>query len=484
LLTVMKFGGTSVGSTEAFQRVADIVMGKKEDVVVVLSAMSGVTNKLVETLDRLEDITHVKRHECVDSRTSITDLLRIEERGLKKIEALAAFLEARHASVLQEAVNDPEIREEIARRIQAVLTRLKRILAGMLYLGEFTAKSRDLVLSFGERLSTVALEAVIRSRGRACKALRSGRAGGVTDSVCGSAAPLMKRTRGNLKKTLLPLLRNGCIPVITGYFGVDAEGNVTTLGRGGSDFSASIVGAALDADVVEIWTDVDGFYSADPRSVSEAFRIKTLSYGEAAELAYFGAKVLHPRTIDPLKKVGIPILIKNTFNPADSGSWIREAGRVRRKQDVRMRAVAAKDGLAIVKIRGDIAYQPFFSTRVYQVLDGMNLNVFAISTSLASFALLIEQKAVKGFLARLKRAPGLDYESVTVYEDVALICVVGQNIEEQEGVAARIFTSVADSGVNVRMIAEGASDVAVNFVVDGRQKDRVVTTIHDAYCRA
>lgn len=486
MLKVLKFGGTSVEDLEAFDQASNNVLDNSGQVVVVLSAMSGVTNQLISTMDQLEELTKSKRHESADSETSITDMLRIEEKGITLIDTLMQSLESRHFNVLDKAVTDPGINSEIKERLGPIFRRLRRILSGILYIEELNQKSRDLVVSFGERLSCTVMEGVLRAKGGKAKALRSGKVGILTDSVFGNSSPLMEETTKNLQKTLMPILNDGVIPVITGYFGVDKEGNVTTFGRGGSDFSAAIIGAALHADWVEIWTDVDGFYSADPSQVKGSHILRNLDYEEAAELAYFGAKVLHPRTIEPLRKLGIPIVIKNTFKPDDPGSTITTHTQTNGQTatgKIRMRSVAAKGGLAIIKISGDIAYQPFFTSKVHSVLDEMNISVFAISTSLASFSFLIEQEKVDECLNRLKMVPNLDFDTITVYREVALICVVGHDIEERIGIAAQIFTTVAEHEVNIRMISEGTSDVAINFVIDERQKEAAVTAIHNEYCK-
>jgi len=487
MLKVMKFGGTSVGSTEAMLKVREIVSisSKQDQVILVLSAMSGITNELVKCLDFLEKLTKSRYEEAGDHEGSIKDLLAVEEKGIKRIDELITMLESKHMKVLYQVVDDSELTAEIKGRLDAILTRLKRVLSGIIYIEELNDKSRDLVLSFGERLSCTILEGVFRDGGLKCQALRSGKVGIITDSNFGNSSPNMERTIRNLKRHLLPIVESGTIPIITGYFGVDSEGNVTTFGRGGSDFSAGILGAALDADLVEIYTDVDGFFSADPRSVPESRILRELDYEEAAELAYFGAKVLHPRTIEPLRKKRIPIVVRNTFNPGDPGSKVLVAPTNGQTETgkIRMRAVAAKGGLAIIKISGDIAYQPFFTTKVHNVLDEMSLNVFALSTSMASFSFLIEGSEVNECLARLKKVPQLDFDAITVYKDVALICVVGHNIEERIGIAAQIFTTIAEKEVNIRMISEGTSEVAVNFVIDEKQKDVAVKALHDDYCR-
>ncbi len=485
MLTIMKFGGTSVADTAAFDKASDIIRSKDGQVVVVLSAMSGITNELISTLDHLQELTHAKRHESADHDTSITDMLSIESKGIRRIDELMDIISNRHMGVVDDLVEDTGLNSEIKERLANIFTRLRRILSGSIYIEELSDKTRDLVLSFGERFSCTVMEGVLTAKGTGCQALRSGKVGILTDSVFGNASPDFEQTTANLKKTLNPLLSDGTIPIITGYFGVDPDGNATTFGRGGSDFSAGIIGSALEADRVEIYTDVDGFFSADPGHIEDSQVLRELDYEEAAELAYFGAKVLHPRTIEPLRKKNIPIFIKNTFKADDPGSRVgtTTANGQTDSGKIRMRAVAAKDGLAIIKITGDIAFQPFFTTKVHTVLDEMGLNLFAISTSLASFSFLIEKDQVDECLRRLKTLSNLDFDAITVYNDVTLVCVVGHDIEERIGIAAQIFTVLAKNLVNIRMISEGTSNVAVNFVIDQNQREDAVKCIHDAFCK-
>lgn len=484
-LTVMKFGGTSVKDLAAYEQVAKIVTSKNGHVVVVLSAMSGVTNRLVQALDKLWQLTENRRAEGIGSNASNQDMQSMEEAGMGEINSLMAFLEAKHYAVIDSGMKDEAVAKQTKDKINLILTRLRRILAGTLYIEELSPKTKDLVLSFGERLSVTLFEGILRNKGVSAEAYFSGHVGIVSDSRFGNASPRMDITKKNLERTVKPLLDSGTIPIITGYFAMDEAGDITTFGRGGSDFSASIVGAALEADVVEIWTDVDGFLSADPRAVPQANILRELNYDEASELAYFGAKVLHPRTIGPLRRMRIPILIKNTFNPENPGSRVSgfaHNGAAGKAGKLHLRSVAAKDGLTIIKIQGDIAYQPFFTSKVLGVLDEMHLNVYAISTSLASFSFLIEKAEVPATLERLKQVPGLDFDRITTYDNVALICVVGQDIEDQIGIAAQIFTTIAKNNISIRTISEGASDVAVNFVIDEKHKATAVAAIHNEYC--
>jgi len=251
-----------------------------------------------------------------------------------------------------------------------------------------------------------------------------------------------------------------------------------TFGRGGSDYSAAVIGYGVDADAVEIWTDVDGFMSADPRVVKGARTITEMDYGEAAELAYFGAKVLHPRTIEPAKRKGVVVTVKNTFNPSGQGTRIH---RLSRSSDDLLRSVALKTGLAIVKVySSEVVYQPELVARVLEAISADGTTVYAVSTSLSTLAVAVPSASVEDVCARLKGFRE-QVEAITVKEDVALICAVGDGMLERCGVSAKIFAAVADVGANVELISEGASDIALNFMVGGSKAIEVVRRLHELY---
>ncbi|HID47588.1 MAG TPA: aspartate kinase, partial [Methanococcaceae archaeon] len=298
MVTVMKFGGTSIGDGKRMRHVAKIVVDKKRedrDVVVVTSAMTQITNSLIDISKEALDI-----------------------RDINRINNFIEDIRRKHQEAIQEAIKSEEIRREVRKTVYSLIDELEKVLIGVAYLGELTPKSKDYILSFGERLSAPILSGAIRDLGYSSTHLTGGEAGIITDENYGCARPI----RLEVKERLEPLLREGVIPVITGFIGSTEKGNITTFGRGGSDYSAALVGAGLDADIVEIWTDVSGILTSDPRIVKNVKRIPKMSYIEAMELAYFGAKVLHPRTIEPLMEKNIPLRIKNTFDPENEGTLI------------------------------------------------------------------------------------------------------------------------------------------------------------------
>jgi len=451
--SVLKFGGTSIKDAGMFQKVASIVAGHPGERAIVVSAMTGVTNELVEiTSGRLNEI-------------------EVEER-LKGLRDM-------HGAVVA-SLPTASIRDDVQRQLDARFDKLERLCKGVAILGDMTPRVRDLIHSYGERLSVVLLTGALRERGVNAVGMESDMIGMITDGVFGAASPRLDEIERIFTSTLVPQMKGGAVPVITGFFGVDARGNATTFGRGGSDFSAAIVAYALDADACEIWTDVDGFMTADPRIVSGARVISEMNFNESAELAYFGARVLHPRTIEPARRKRIPILVKNTFRPVGAGTRVCDATNGGGEKRL-VGSVASKGSLAIVKIfSSEMAYQPEFVSKVLGPLARNGVNAYAVSTSLATFSILTDASNVALCQETLSGLEGVPIEKVVVRDGVSLICVVGERMAEH-GVAARIFTTVAETGTSLIMISEGASDVAINFVVGGEREADVVRAIHRQY---
>ena len=441
----MKFGGTSVGSAEALNRVANIVANTDGERVVVVSAMSGVTNYLVSVVENPDINVDQVIEQFVNKHM-------IEAGKLLDGELLDSFKEEFDARVekMREAMNGD--RED--------------------------PYYRDNVVSQGERFSSLMLAYLLRKMGHESVAITSEDAGivAVGNPLSGSAD--LNKTALGMGMKVMPLLAMGTIPIITGFYGAMADGRPLTFGRGGSDYSAAVVANALDADMLEIWTDVDGFMSADPRIVPNVVKIDEMTFGEAAELAYFGAKVLHPRTIEPVRLKHIPLKVRNSFKPEEPGTLIHH---LRKSKNELLRSVAAKTDLAIITISSaEIAYRPAMVARIIESIAEIDVIIYSISTSLSTVAFLVHNNDVKITLKQLNGLGG-DIERIDVKNDVALICAVGDNLLDKCGVSGDIFTAVKEAEANVEMISEGASDVSLNFVVPmGRVVD-VVKTLHERY---
>jgi aspartate kinase len=451
LRKVMKFGGTSVGSAEAMDRTAGIIKGYDCQRAVVVSAMSGVTNSLIEMMS---------------------------EHG-KEVPEYLSWLRMKHLDAAQNNVT-ADLRPEYLDELEYRLAGLGHLIH-LFRQNEGHIMFQDALSSWGERLSSLTLSYILRSRGIDSVAVTSEDIGIVATGPPGNGSAELNATEANLRRTLVPILQEGVVPIITGYYGCDQRGRPLTFGRGGSDYSAAVVGHGVDADEVEIWTDVDGFMSADPRVVKAARTIAEMDYGEAAELAYFGAKVLHPRTIEPAKRKGVAVLIKNTFNPQGMGTRIH--GLSRSSNDL-LRSVALKSGLTIVKVySSELFYHPDLVARILGAISSNGVTIYAVSTSLSTLAVAVPSESVRDVCDRL-RGFREEVEGVKIKEDAALICAVGDGMLESCGVSAKIFTAVADVGANVELISEGASDIALNFMVGGAKATDVVKRLHELYIGA
>lgn len=450
----MKFGGAALRDAEAMGHVATIVAAaaKGGPRVVVASAMEGVTDSLVQALRETP----------------------LEE---SQVHVLLGSLRERHNDAL--AAIAPEGDEAAAYALKTTLERLDRLLFGIAYTQEVTPRLQDLVQSFGERLSTPLLAAALRRAGLDAVALDAEHAGIRSLGPFGNARPDMEGLRVGAQKRLGPLLDEGKVPVVTGYYGVDGDGQATLFGRGGSDYVASLLGVALDAEAVELWKEVPGFLTTDPRAVATATLVPELGYDEAAELAQFGAKVLHPRAVEPVEPAGIPIHIRCVHAPDDPGSVIKDGVA---PATTMIRSVACKDHLAILRLNGPgMAYTPGVAKRVFDILAGEGINVLNMSTSQATFALLLDAADVDRAHAALEPLVGGVIQSIEVLRDRSLVCVVGRGLGDTPGSAARILQAVGDQDVNVEMISLGASDIAIDFIVGAKARVAALQGIHAAF---
>jgi len=460
---VMKFGGTSLATGENIRHVADIVSDtarKSHSVVVVVSALDGVTDGLFEAANQAQ-------------KAKQDYIQKFKQSILKK-----------HKSALAKAVKTKQMSREIHRTIETIIDELEKVLTGISYVGELTPKSRDYVLSFGERLSAPIVCGAIRDLKLQSEWFTGKDAGIVTDSNFGQADPLMNVTTYQLKERIEPLLEKRVIPVISGYIAATQEGVVTTLGRGGSDYTATIVGAALTVDEVWIWTDVDGLMTADPKMVQEAQMLPELSYREAAEMAIFGAKAMHPRALEPIIRENIPARIRNVFNPTNQGTLI-SSSQTSKKTDA-VKAVALIRDVAMINIGGaGMVGAPGSYAKVLDVLSKSGINVMMISAAVseANISLVVRRNQLGRALSALEIAvlgKGLVNE-VTSEDDVYVVAAMGAEMKGTRGVASRIFTAAARKGINIRMIAQGSSELNISFVVKEEDGVTVVRAIHEEF---
>jgi aspartate kinase len=450
-MIVMKFGGTSVQDAAAINRVAEIVSGRMDhEPVVVVSAMASVTEALLS-------VAQVAKERRVDA--ALAGINELRERHLTTARGLLA---QSHESPL----------DAVEREIQNQFLELENLVRSVATLGELTTRSQDAIVSFGERLSSAIVAEAFRSRGIPAELVDS-RGFIITDDCFSRATPDMQETTRRTRDALGPVIKAARVPVVQGFIGSTADGVTTTIGRGGSDYSAALIGAALGAESIEIWTDVDGLMTADPRVVPNARRIRVISFAEASELSYFGAKVLHPSTVLPAVERGIPVHIYNTNNPNCEGTLIVATPRPSRNL---IKSIAFKRGVTIVNVTSTrmlLAYG--FLRTIFEVFDRHQTSVDVVTTSEVSVSMTLDNTDRLDAIKRDLSGIG----EVTVEREKAIVCVVGDNLKFTPGVAARLFQAIENTNVN--MISQGASEINLTFVIDESEVERVVRRLHDEF---
>jgi aspartokinase/homoserine dehydrogenase 1 len=458
-LLVMKFGGTSMGSADRIRVAARLATEQHalRPVAVVVSAMSKITDLLLDTLRKAE----------AGDQTDVDANLR--QLSSRHIEACRALL-------------PHELQEPALARMEALIQGFARIAKGMMMLGERPPRSVDEAMAVGERLSALLMAEYLESQGTPAVAVNAAEVI-ATDALFGNASPLMEPTRQRAAKVLQPLLDKHILPVMTGFNGSTLDGRPTTLGRGGSDFSASIIAAALDARELWIWTDVDGIMTGDPRLIPDARVLEEITYDEAAELAYNGAKVLHPRTLAPLIERRIPVWSKNSFAPEKPGT------RIVSKIDVAggPHAVTSMSDVALVAVEpaGAALSGTKLMAEALEALDKADVEVLAFTSSSyrQSFCFLVRQAELPAALEHLKETLALELahgyvKPFEVDTNVGLIAVVGEGMRGTLGLAARVFTAISLHKVNIIAIAQGSSELTIVVVVRRDGLEQAVRAVH------
>ncbi|MHA2005107.1 MAG: aspartate kinase [Candidatus Thorarchaeota archaeon] len=365
-MKVLKFGGGCLRDSQGFTRVAEIVKSEySESIVAVASAVYGITDLLAEA-----------------SKAALISETEIPQR----VEDIRSI----HLRIIDEAIESPEVREFAINDLESHLKKLERLLFGVAYTGELFDTVKILILSQGERMSAVVLSRVLQDSGLTSVAFESDRIGIVTFPACNNATADLPLVRTNLHDSILPVLKEGVVPVVTGFFGCNPEGKIASFGRNGTDYSAAVIASALDAEGIDIWKDVDGFMTADPNLILKAQPIATLSYGEAAELSYFGAKILHPRTTEPLTGKDVHIRIRNIHAPDSNGTLIRRDGEA---MDDIIKSVTSNVDISVLRIHGGgVGYKPGIIGDIGQTLANKDINIYSVITSQTCINLLLDQQ--------------------------------------------------------------------------------------------
>jgi aspartokinase/homoserine dehydrogenase 1 len=459
-LRVMKFGGTSVGDASCIARVAKIVKGAATEgpIVAVVSAMSGVTNRLIDA----------------------ANLSALAEG--KQVDVIFASLRLQHETALASLIHDDTRRKRVAICLGKIFDEGERLCKGTALLRELTPRALDAISSLGERLSAPIVAGALSELGTPGESVEATELI-VTNASHGGADPRMDRTRERSEARLQPLLLEGVVPVVTGFIGATHEGVLTTLGRGGSDYSATILGAALGAGEVIIWTDVDGVMTADPRLVPDARTIPEISYREATELAYFGAKVLHPKTLHAVSQAGIPVWIRNSFTPERSGTKITPKGR---SNGGGVKALTAIRDVALITIGGpgivgltDVVGRTFSTTAEVRA----SILLITQSSSQNDICFIVAAADAKRTVEALRKEFAQDVahekvEHITMDTTIAIVAVVGENMRGTPGVAGRTFNAVGRENVNIIAIAQGSSETNISFVVFEKEIKAALAATH------
>ena len=450
-IVVMKFGGTSVEDAAAIGRTAAIVAGRVamgKSPTVVVSAMAKVTDQLL-------------RAAAASSEGDRTGALAISSR-----------LRCRHRDTACELVKNEADRKSLLGLIDTKFDALDEVLRGLAAIRELTPRISDLIVSYGERLSSRIVTAAFRERG--VDAVHAdAREFIITDSEFQKAAPLDDLIEKKTREKLLPPLRENHVPVMGGFIASNEAGLTTTLGRGGSDYTGALVGGALEAETIEIWTDVDGIMTADPRVCHDALRVKVISFEEAAELAYFGAKVLHPATILPAVKKNIPVQVLNSRNAASEGTRIISLAPHCKSP---FKSIAVKKKLSIIDIVASrMLMSHGYMSQMFAIFDKHKCPVDMVSTSEVSVSLSVDSNSsLPEIAADLSKLADVKYEGKK-----ALVCMVGEDIRGQNGIAAQVFAAIRH--INVRMISQGASEINMSFMIEEDDADEAVRSLHAAF---
>ncbi|MEK6821972.1 MAG: aspartate kinase [Thermoproteota archaeon] len=458
---VLKYGGTSISSAIDIQAIANYVnlLSKHNEIVIVCSAISGTTDDLIE----------------------ISQSIKKENKN--KAEQLALKIINRHKQLAKQTIKKSTIRKKLLEKLDTDFQELVALIEGMVLLGEVTPRSMDYLISFGERLSIKLISFAINDIGKKSISLTGKEVGIVTDSNFGESKPLMDTTRLRVSKTIDLQFSKKTIPVIGGFAGADQHGHVTTFGRGGSDYTATIIGSCIKADEIWLMSDIDGLMTADPKIVKNAKLLKEVSYIEAIEMALFGAKQIHPRTFEPLLTKKIPMKIRNSFNVKNEGTLVTDSPSVSTKNTVKCVSSIRHNGLIDIR-GGSMVGTPGTAAKIFATLAKSGINVMMISQNPSESSITIVVKNTdldKAVNALEMELLGKIIKKLEVTTDVAIIALIGLGMRGTVGVASKVFGAIEKNKVNVAMITQGSSELNLAFVVKDSDSNVAVQALHDAF---
>ena len=460
----MKFGGSLLDNEIKLNNVINIIKSYyslNNEIVVIISALNGITDKILDICD------HIKKFNK---------------------ESLYLFLkntEIAHTNLIEKIVLDEKEKSKLLQLISNLMNEFRDVLLGISILGEVTPKSKDYLLSFGERLSTPIVSCALNSAGMKSSYLNGKEVGILTNSHFGDAKPLMDTTKFRVHHKIEPLLKEKTIPVVTGFIGCDQNGNITTIGRGGSDYSATIIAASINADEVWLWGDIDGLMTADPKIVKDAIVLEEVSVSEALELSMFGSKYMHPRALEPIMDSKISVRIRNANNIDHPGTLITQRPSFTSNKIVKSITVIRNTALIDVS-GGGLIGTPGTAAKIFDALAKNQVNIMMISQtpSESSITMVVKKQDIDKAIITLElNFLGKLIKRIDVSDNVAIIAVVGMGMRGIKGVAARTFGAVAKKNINVIMITQGSSELNLAFVIEDKNCEEAVNALHQEFIK-
>ena len=460
----MKFGGSLLDNEIKLNNVINIIKSYyslNNEIVVIISALHGITDKILDICDHIKKINK---------------------------ESLYLFLkdtENIHTSLIEKIILDDKEKSKLLQLISNLMNEFRDVLLGISILGEVTPKSKDHLLSFGERLSTPIISCALNSVGLKSNYLNGKEVGILTNSHFGDAKPLMDTTKFRVHHKIEPLLKEKTIPVVTGFIGCDQNGNLTTIGRGGSDYSATIIAASINADEVWLWGDLDGLMTADPKIVKDAIVLEEVSVSEALELSMFGSKYMHPRALEPIMDSKIAVRIRNANNINHPGTLITQRPSFTSNKIVKSITVIRNTALIDVS-GGGLIGTPGTAAKIFDALAKNQVNIMMISQtpSESSITMVVKKQDIDKAIITLElNFLGKLIKRIDVSDNVAIIAVVGMGMRGIKGVAARTFGAVAKKNINVIMITQGSSELNLAFVIEDKNCEEAVNALHQEFIK-
>ena len=458
---VLKFGGTSLASVKDIQNVTNIVseLSNENEIVIVCSAVDGIS----------DDLIHISE--------------QIKKVNKKEANRVLAKISQKHKQFTTHIVTDSKIQKTLLDKMKSDLSELEELVHGLLLLGEVTPRSFDYLASFGEKLSINLVSFALQQLKKKSVPLSGKQAGIVTDSNFGESRPLMDTTKIRLSKTIQDLFDKNTIPVVGGFSGADQHGNTTTFGRGGSDYTATIIASCIDADEIWLMSDVDGLMTADPKLVNNAKLLKEVSYAEAVEMAQFGAKQIHPRTFEPLVSKKIPMRIRSTFDLANTGTIVTASPSAATKKTVK--CASAIRNIGLVDLTGGVLFAaPGTAAKIFTLLADINVNVMMVSSnpSESSISIIVKKSDLDRAVNALEMSLlGKTVKKIVTTPNVSIIAVIGSGMSGTVGIASKVFSAVQKRNVNVIMIAQGSSELNLAFVVKDNDCKSVIQALHEEF---